>query len=144
MRYESLPNVTHPPIVLDTSAFSVRGFTKWLRSYRGRKWISPIVYTELAVRIAERQQPLSALDGLLHGLGVEVVRMNVQHARWAAEFAGRFPGTFRERWRDYMIGALAAIPPVYMISVDTDFRFLEDRALTPYEFMDGLTNGTIR
>jgi predicted nucleic acid-binding protein len=149
---ESLSN---PPIIIDTNVLSDTHFLHWLRMYRAEKIIPPIVYAEYAYHFLVKGRDLSALDRALNAAQIRVGEMDKHHSAHGANFAFicRQPYCgdpsrdiqWLRTWRDSLIASFAAIPPFRMITNNIDdFNFLGERAMTPYEFKEGIENGTIR
>jgi len=108
----------------------------WLPKYHGRKILPAVAYTELSVYlIGVKKKTQEEVDRLLRSMGIEVEWFRHDEARKAAEI-GVLCGNFKEKARDYMIGAHAYTAPRVVITNDvTHFAFLGDRVKTPLQIM---------
>lgn len=133
------------PLVLDTNAVLDSGLMHWLAKYHGRKILPSTAYAELAYGFIRKYGNTQRLDRMLRLADVPVDETNMGHARQAAHFAvsraqGRWDDDdWDKHWRDYLIGAHAALPPHWMVTNNVpDFAFLEDRVISPFDMVEAL------
>ncbi|MHB1709630.1 MAG: PIN domain-containing protein [Thermoplasmataceae archaeon] len=126
-----------PPIVIDTCSFRDRNFIKTLGNYHGKKIISAITYSEMQIYlISKKKKEPSYFDRLLRGAGIEVEDYSKENGLQTALY-GVDMGDFSRLFRDYSIASHAHIAPWIVVTYNVkDFSFLNDRVLTPQDFIN--------
>jgi predicted nucleic acid-binding protein len=121
-----------PPLIIDTSALRDAGFWKWLRNYHGRKVLPAVAYAELSVYLVNiKHRTQDQVDELLGSMDMEIGWYRADEARRTVEIAG-MTRDFTEKARDHMIASHAFLPPWVVVTYNIkDFKFLNDRAMTP-------------
>lgn len=131
------------PIIIDTNSLMEKGFFHWCRSYRERKVLPIIAYCEYCVGyLTTGRKTVEEIDRVLNKAGIEIKPMRNQEAIQTAQICGVVNSTkdpdFRNKWRDYMIGAYAINPPYLLVTNNIkDFKFLERRVVSPIDIMSG-------
>jgi len=126
-----------PPIVIDTCSFRDGSFVRSLENYHGKKIISAITYSEMQIYlISTKNKESTYFDSLLHGAGIEVGNYSKANGLITA-FYGVDMGEFSRLFRDYAIASHAAIAPWIVVTNNVkDFAFLNDRVMTPQNFIN--------
>ena len=111
-----------------------KDFLYRLESFHGEKKLPVIAYVEICIYFIEKKKRnQNWVDRFLQRVGVEVEWLNKNFAKNIIQYAvaGK---DFREKARDYLIGAHAYPPPRTLITYNKkDFTFLGNRVFTPEE-----------
>lgn len=124
-------------LVLDTNVFANKEFCDWLISKtEATKMLPAVAYTELLYHYLKRDKTKDFTDRFLEVRGIEIPHFDAEVASKAAQEATK-EWNFREKFRDYAIGATALVHDARLVTRNMkDFGWMpEDKVVSPEDLM---------